>query len=185
MLIIKENDRVYVVESTYEISAYGRIEQCMLTENIPMFKAKGSNTIIAADSSIKVDDLRYVRLPVPKELNLTELKNKTMPRIKDIWRSMGRDDEDGEFPEIVFAQGNRAFLFKYGDVIVEVIDEEAMGMFDTTLRYALKLTRGLPILERLQKVYKSIENLSGEKMFPLFMIDTVSKKVKMVKESKR
>ena len=185
MLVIKENDRVYLVESRYEFLEYGHNDHCMVAENVPLFKAKRSNVIIGAVTSGAVDDIRYARLPVPRELNLAELKNTTMPSIKDIWRGMGRDDEDGEFFEIAFAQGNRAFIYRFGDVITEVVDEEAIGIFDMPLRYALKLTRGMPLMDRLQTVYKSVENLSATRLFPLFVIDTVSKKVKMIKESKR
>ena len=185
MIVLKDKNKVYLVESIYTFSTFGRLEHCLVEENVPIFRMKGSTAIAGSDSCANVDDFRYVRIPVPKQLNLVDLKTKTMPRIKQLWRDMGRDDEDGRFERIVIAKDDKAFVYNSNDVLIEIDDAYAIGLYSEAINYALKATKGLSVQQRVRKVYQYVQEMTGAAMFPLFVMDTVSKKLQIIEEEKK
>lgn len=184
MIVIKENNRVYVVDSIYHYTRSGLDEQMLVPENMPITKAKHSPTVIAG-LEYQLDPLRYIHLPFPKELSHKALADKIVPEIKDILHELGRDDEDGDIHTMAFAKGNKAFIVYAGKSIVEIAEEEAFGAHDDQYRYALSVTRGMPLAARLQAIYKAMGSILGANMFPLMMMDTVGLKINIVEENRQ
>lgn len=182
MLIIKENNRVYLIESTYSYSEYANQDQTLVPENMPIFKACKSKVLIGGCCLRDLEAIRYLHLPMPKELSAVNLLNKTVPAIKNTLQELGRLDEDGDLSSIVFAKADKVFALTPNGAIREIFKEEAIGWQDDRLRYALAITEGMPLNERIQKIYKIVGKILGVNMFPLIMMDSTSFKLKIVEE---
>ena len=184
MLIIKEDNRVYLIESTYSYSSYGEQDQALISENMPIFRAYKSKILIGGDCIPDLEAIRYLRLPLPKELSAVNLVSKTVPAIKSILQELGRLDKNSAMSNIVFAKADKVLSLTPNSAIREIFKEEAIGWQDDRLRYALAITEGMPLDERIQKIYKIVGKILGVNMFPLIMMDSTSFKLKIIEEKK-
>lgn len=184
MLIIKEDNRVYLIESTYSYSSYGEQDQALIPENMPIFRVYKSKILIGGDCIPDLEAIRYLHLPFPKELSAVNLLNKIVPHIKSVFEYLGRLNEDGDLSSIVFAKADKVFALTPNSAIREIFKEEAIGWQDDRLRYALAITEGMPLDERIQKIYKIVGKILGVNMFPLIMMDSKSFKLKIIEEKK-
>lgn len=182
MIILKENDRVYVAETIYPYFNDGRADQLLVPENMPIFRAKSTKVIIAGTET-SFDSLRYERLPFHKELSQETIVNTLMPKIKTILCNLGKDDEDGNIAPLVFAKDNKAFIAWPDGKVMEIETEYVIGAAHEDLcRYSLACTKGMPLKRRLQVVYQTVGKLAGVNLFPLIMMDTKSLKVQVIEE---
>ena len=184
MIIIKENNRVYVIESVYPLAFDGRADQMLVPENMPIFKAKASRAIIAGIEPADLDPLRYTRLPFPKTLSQQSMVNNISPRVADILYGLGRDDDDGELSPLVFAKDQNAFMRMSNGDILEIGSYAVIGGKDELHRYLLACTKGIPLEKRIQAVYKALGNIVGSYLFPVLMMDTVSLKPRIIEEDR-
>lgn len=184
MLVIKENGRVYITESIYYYTSAGGAEQMLVPENMPIFKAVGSRTAIAGECLSALDQIRYVRLPFPKELSQKAMVDKIMPAVDSVLSDLNKDEEDGDVPSFLFAKGDRAFETICGDIVREIGTDEAFGWQNELFRYALACTTGMPLMQRLQSVYKTVGRILGEDLFPFIMTDTASLKIQVIEEER-
>lgn len=184
MIIIKENGRVYIIDSIYPFTFDGKADQMLVPENVPIFKATGSRAIIAGVEQADLDPLRYVRLPFPKTLSQKSMVDKISPKVESILFGLGREDEDDELSPIIFAKDKQAFMRMPNGDILEIGSAEVVGVKDDYIRYFLACTKGMPVKKRVQAVYKALSNITGANLFPLFMMDTVSLKLTFVEEEK-
>lgn len=181
MIILKENNRVYIVETIYPYVEDGRVDQQLVPENMPIFKAKGSKTLIAGTELSTLDPLRYVRLPFRKELSQESLLNDISPTVRSIMCDLGRIDEDGEPADLVFAKGDKAFILTE-NMVCELKDGDAIDGPSALFRYALACTKGIPLLKRIQTVFKAVGKAIDANLFPLIMADTASLKIQVINE---
>ena len=184
MLIIKENNRIYMIESTYFYSEYARQDQALVEENMPVFKACKSKVLIGGRSLPALEAIRYLHLPFSSELSENALVSKVVPRMRDVWEELGRLDEDGEIWEIAFADKDKVFVTSSNGAIREIAKEEAIGLQDDHLRYALAVTQELPFAERIQEIYKIVGRIMEINLFPIIVMDSVTFKLQIIEEKK-
>lgn len=184
MLFIKDKDRFYIIESTKIAGTEGDYDQMLVPENMPFFKVKNSNTVIACMNCADLDALRYRSFPFPAELSLPAIHNKIMQKVIDIWDSLGRADEDGDTSALFFAKKDRAFASWPNGTISELETAEAYGWREEYFRYALDITEGMPLKERIKAVYKAVGEITSSNLFPLIMINTKDFKIEIVEEKK-
>lgn len=182
MIIIKDNKRVYMIESTYTYGECSRWDQALLPDNMPLFKAVKSNVLIGGNSFCELEAIRYLRLPFPSTLNAPELTEKVLPKIKGAMKECDRLDEDGEIAYMAFAKGEKAFILTNNFLLAEVQTEKAFGWQAERLRYALATTQGQPLMQRVKNIYRSVSRLLKVDLFPLIMMDTKSFQISIIKE---
>lgn len=183
MLCIKEKDRYYFIESMRLIADEGRHEQLSIAENMPFFKANNSDILIAGYNIAALDALRYTNLKLPSKLSFETINNKIMPEIASVWYDLGRLDEYGDPPTSIFlGKNDKAFVIDCEGNITELEDACAYGWRADYFGYALALTSNSPLNERIQKIYKAVEQISGNILFPLIMTDTKSFNVNIIEE---
>lgn len=182
MIVIKDNNRFYFVESVYTYVEYGCWDRALVLENMPIFKAHGSNVLIGGCCNAELDLLRYSHLPFPAQLSAEKMIKDIAPRVKGIIRYLGRTDEDDEISVCAFAKGDRAFILQSELAVREVFNEEVFGWNESRTRYALATTAGLPLIERLRETYRTVGKILGCNLFPLVMMDSVSFKLRIIGE---
>lgn len=182
MLFIKDKDRFYFIESTKLVIDERKTQQMLIPENMLFFKAKNSKTVIAGDNFAALDALRYVSLPFPAQLSLPAIHRRVMPKLTAIIEELGRFDEEDNLPVFFFGKGDKAFGVMNDGGIFEMEDAMTWGWNDSYFRYALALTEGMPLMKRIQTVYKTVEKVSGTYLFPLIMMDTKNCKIQIVEE---
>ena len=185
MLILKENHRVYLVQSTYAYSLEGFPEPALVPENMPIFKAYQSKALIGGTDIATLEALRYRRLPFPQEFTAVNLLRKTVPQIERALEELGRLDESDEIDGLLLlAKGEKAFMVLADFTVREIQKEEAVGWAEDRLRYALTLTDGMPLIPRARAAYKIVGEILGVNPFPLIMMDATGFALKIIEEEK-
>ena len=182
MIVIKENNRVYLFESVYTYGDAGRWDQALVPENMPLFKAAKANVLIGGDSFYELEAIRYLHLPFPATLNAPQLSEKVLPKLKSALKRLDKLDEDGDVSYMVFAKGDRAFMLTSNFALAEIEKEKAFGWQAERLRYALLTTQGQPMMERVKHIYQSLGRQLRANTFPLIMADSKSMQVKIIRE---
>ena len=182
MIVIKENNRVYMVESICNYGEYSRWDQALVPDNMPLFKAATANVMIAGDNVCDLDAIRYLRLPFPATLNAPKLTDKVLPKIKAALKALDRLDENGDISYMAFAKGDKAFMLTSNFCFVEIEKEKAFGWQAERLRYALILTQGQPVMQRVKSIYQLVGRQLKANMFPLVVMDSKSFQIQIIEE---
>ena len=182
MIVIKENNRVYMFQSTYDYGEPSRWDQALIPDNMPIFKAARANVLIGGDCVSDLEAIRYLRLPFPAELTAPKLTEKVLPIVKSALKALDRLDEDDNVSYMAFAKGDRAFMLTSNFALAEIEKEKAFGWQAERLRYALLATQGEPMIQRVKKIYQTVGKQLSINMFPLIMADSKSFQVKILQE---
>lgn len=145
MIVLHQNERVVIAESVFTMTGYGRKDQAFLVDNLPFFKAFGSNVLITGggrNANADLDAIRYERLPFPSELTLGAIGEKIFPRVRKLLARLGRIDGDGEpMTTFIFAKGDKAYALEPDGSVCPIEEDEAFGMNRDIFRAALAMTK--------------------------------------------
>ncbi len=184
MIVIKENGVVYLAETAFAATRDGQADAGRLTENMPIGRIAGTRALVGGAGEYSAPDLdrtRYLRLPFPRELTVPSL-HAIIPRITDSINKIGNLRKGRIMTDLVFAKGDRAFLFIDGRSFQEVESLETFGWRNVEYRYALGLCADLPPVERIRQANRLMEKYIGAKLFPMILWDTKTLAPRLLEE---
>ncbi|GEM_PF-5477246 len=184
MIVIKENGRIYIAQSTFIDAPDGQKDAYTMVENMPICRVPGSKTLIAAEgerAKPDMDRIRYKRITFPATLTVPGL-HKVLPKIEAAVDELDGLEEGRLQTDLVFAKGDRAFFLHGGTAFKEVESLETIGWREVEFRYAMLLNGDRPILERIIAAYETVGRYAGINLFPVIVWDTATLKPIVVEE---
>lgn len=178
LIIIKEKNNVHIA-----LTAWGTADciceaDMLLEENLPLWRVENAPKCLMATtgvSSLGYDLLRYGDFHLRTALTPINLVTKIIPAMKEKLEAFDQLDKDGDnWGGIVIAKGNKVYHLACDFCYEEIEESLAIGRDSDVARGALRMTRGLPALERIKEVCRIMETTYKYKEFPVVVMSTAT-----------
>jgi len=187
VIIIVEKDRVsFAAPARLTIPYLEALTQSDICkkDNVPIWRVDGHRgTIMAGWLKMRANDLvRYRSDIFEKEINLQTLSRVTMPKINEILKNEDEiEQEKGRWTNCYYvACGNKAYEIN-DDCVLQVEEHDALGIYSDIAVASLDRTRGMDKEQRLRILANEVEAMTGERMLPMVVMDTKTRKIKILK----
>ena len=192
MMIIRENDAVYVAyspirEQTYFKEVYFDVMDFADEDNAWIWKVPGAENCIMAGirNSREIDVLKYCTNlldGVEGELDIVQVKTKVLPAIKQALVDAGELDNVTKVLKnnYYIAQNNKAFSIGRAGNVMEVEDYDRDGAVTNLAISCMEKHKDMPAGQRFAKTAEFLEQKDGALIFPLVMMDTKNQKLSLI-----
>ena len=177
IITLKDRDSVWIAINTNTTRTH--VEDALLAENLPIFRAPNTKTgIIAATGSVgsDVDYLRYCNeLALSHPLTRNSILLKTIPAIKSICQRYEMTANGESVRELVIAKDDRAFIILPSFTCYEIEDFYVTGNGEDIAHGAMLYYKDLPPVERISESFRVLEKTRRNKHFPIVIMNTMQK----------
>ena len=186
LIVIKEKNNVYMAVSAWGTSDCISLADALHEDNLPLWRVDGVPKCLMAvtgTSSLGYDLLRYKDFGLRAALTPTNLITKIVPAMKSTLGEFEQLDKDGDnWGGIIIAKGSKAYYLSCRFTYEEVEESLAIGRDATVARGALRLTRGMPAMERIREVLRMMETAYKYKQFPAVVMSTADGERRILQE---
>jgi hypothetical protein len=176
IIVIKEKDKVYFAIGAWGTSDCLSMQDALHEDNLPIWRVQGVPKCLMAvtgTSALGYDLLRYKDFGLRAALTPTNLITKIVPTMKNTLVEFEQLDKDGDnWGSILIAKGGKAYHLSCDFTYEEIEESLALGRESTVGRGALRLTRGMPAIERIRKIMQVMETTYKYKQFPAVVMST-------------
>ena len=184
MIILKHNGAVYVAKSHFilrdEIMS-ARRSPVMTEENIAMWHPNGeSGRLIATRFSNRFSDFIMYEDFFPTPLDAKQLVFGTYEELVAMVKENELGDGDGLPDDLLFVEGDRAFLLYRDGTRVEIEDISVNTPATDAILALHDLSEIADPYDFLREAYRLSETVSGQVMFPVVVMRTGDTCIKMI-----
>lgn len=185
MIVFKYEDAVYISKSVSDmrnISAVRREKP--LPDNLSTWHPNGRDNCLIATNMYEyrmADLLRYENV-FPSQLDIKHILNEVYPIVFDLADRFGLVKEDELLSEVIFAKDGEAYVLTRSG-FCRKIENLYMKTSDDRVVQAVYDQKGISDpYEFIQAVYRNLERFSGDKFFPVTVLNTKNKQIEVVTE---
>ena len=181
LIAIKKDDTIAVGASCADIYTDFTSQTCILDENVPFWKVRGEKDCYIASSSLEfaVDLMRYNNNIFKGITDAKSIISNVVPKMKDMLGFFDLIDEEGSWNELLLViKGDKMFLINSYFFVEEI---EMFGEVQGKRQFfsgAFEKASGEPVQD-VVSMARAFNALKGDKVFPLTVFDTKTKKKKV------
>ena len=176
IIAVKDKDTAYVAVSVECTFFAVHTEDILHEDNLKMWHPQGRDNCIMAITSVSdicCDRLRYADIAAfDKPLDSAVMLREIVPAIQKVY---GNLLDDGRlWHEIVVAKDDRLFNITPNFTVCEIEDFEALGYpgAEDIAFGVLEANRDLPPVERIAEAFRTIEEGTANRHFPIVVMNT-------------
>lgn len=183
MVVINKDGVVYIAESSYYMPVF-TTERDFLNypENINVWHPSGDadKLMLVVGTRREADILRYEDI-FPKPFNAKKMIDDTYYEAALLFDEAGlTDDKKRPRCSIVFAKRDKAYVVTPSTAVERVEEIFADTMDNDVVIGEYFLNKDKPIKELLRGMYKSVEDATMKKQFPIAVMNTKTKDVEYI-----
>lgn len=183
MVVLKHNGLVYIAVSQMYQKDFDAIRTGKVNpENLKAYHPKRRKNQIIASNGVtsETEALRYENIFPTDSFNMKTLVLGVFPALCHMSKYFGRGDGQRSAADMVFAQDSEAYVLYKEGVCLKIEDVFACGVNSDVAISLYDAEKIEDPNDYFKKVFIALEELYGEVMFPVAVLNTGSNKISVI-----